>query len=77
MVMKFLQIMGRLDCSSFIEFEFDYHQADEVIEGDQIWSNGHCIQIAEYVDKNLLDELIDKVSNKQSFKGALIRMELM
>lgn len=75
--MKFLQIMGRSGNSSYISFEFSDHDAGSVCVGDQIWSNGHEIEISEWVDGEDLRELIDQVENKQSFSGALRRMELI
>ena len=72
--MKFLQILGNDDCSSFTSFEFEDHEVYIVNVGDQIWSNGHEIQIADYVDACELDTLIEQVSNKTAFKGALRRL---
>ena len=73
--MKFLQIMGSVNNSSFTSFEFSYHEADDVIVGDQIWSNGHEIEIADYIDSEHLKYLISITKNGRAFKGALRRME--
>lgn len=72
--MKFLQVMGRSGESGFVSFEFEDHSTDNVNCGDQIWSDGHEVEIADYVDGDNLDYLISLVENKQAFKGALRRM---
>ena len=73
--MKFIQIMGNVDNSSFTSFEFSYHSTDNVNCGDSIWSNGHEVEIADYVEKEDLNFLISQVENKMAFKGALRRMD--
>ena len=73
--MKFLQVLGF--AGSFARFEFEPHDAGDAVCGDQIWSNGHEIEIADYVDEECLNELINMVSNKTAFKGALRRMEII
>jgi hypothetical protein len=75
--MKFLQIMGKVENSSFTSFEFEEHIAYEVNCGDQIWSNGQEIQIADYTERDNLEELISMVDNRQSFKGALRRLDFI
>jgi hypothetical protein len=72
--MKFLQIMGRVWSSSYTKFEFSDHNADLVCIGDSIWSNGHELEIADYVESDDLRDLISQVDNKQAFSGALRRM---
>ena len=67
--------MGRVGNSSYIGFEFSDHDADVINLGDQIWSNGHEVEIEENIDAEDLDEIINTVSNKQAFKCALRRME--
>ena len=69
--MKFLQIMGAVENSSFTSFEFDCHSTDNINCGDSIWSNGHEVEIADYVEPDDLRFLISQVSNKMAFKGAL------
>ena len=71
--MKFLKIIGYIDGSSFTRFEFETHNTDNVNCGDQIWSNGHQVEIADYVDRDNLEYLISLVSNRTAFKGALRR----
>lgn len=71
--MKFEQVMGRVGDSSYISFEFDYHNTDNVNCGDQIYSNGHEIEIADWVDSENLQYLLSLVDNKRAFRGALIR----
>lgn len=75
--MKFLQALGRVDDSSFFSFEFEHHESYEVCIGDSIWSDGHYIEIAEYVDEDDLAELINMVQNRTAFKGALRRVGLL
>ena len=75
-MMRFLQIMGRVGDSSFTSFEFNDHSTDNVNCGDSIWSNGHEVEIADYVEEEDLNHLISLVENKQAFKGALRRMDL-
>ncbi|MCP4282106.1 MAG: hypothetical protein GY776_19185 [Alteromonas sp.] len=75
--MKFLQIKGRCGESSFTAFEFTYHAAHEVIFGDQIWSDTHEVEIADYVSEEGLTFLISQVENKTAFKGALRRVGLL
>ena len=72
--MKFLQIMGRCGNGSFYSFEFEDHNTDNVCCGDQIWSDGHEVEIADYADKENLDYLISMVENRLAFKGALRRV---
>ncbi|AUS01907.1 hypothetical protein NVP2044O_43 [Vibrio phage 2.044.O._10N.261.51.B8] len=71
--MKFLQVMGRTNDSSYISFEFSEHEASNVNCGDQIWSNGHEIEIADWVESENLDELLSQVENLRVFRGALLR----
>ncbi len=66
--------MGCIANSSFYEFEFDYHDADMVNCGDSIWSDGQCVQIADYVEQEDLQELLSLVENRKAFKGALRRV---
>ncbi len=73
--MKFLQAMGRVENSSFIIFEFGEHNTDNVNCGDQIWSNGHEVEIADYVDSENLEYLMSLVENKRAFRGALLRCD--
>ena len=73
--MKFLQIMGRSGYSSYFSFEFSEHESFGI--GDQVWSNGHEVEVAEWLDDDALEELLDMVSNKTSFKGALRRLEII
>ncbi len=75
--MKFLQIKGRCSESSFTAFEFTHHAAHEVIFGDQIWSNGHEVEIYDYVSEEGLAYLISQTENKTAFKGALRRVGLL
>ena len=72
--MKFLQILGKVGYSSFYSFEFEGHNPNDVFCGDQIWSNGHEVEIADYADKENLNYLISMVKNKKSFRGALRRV---
>ena len=75
--MKFLGINGRVGRGSYISFKFESHNPDFVNVGDVIWSNGSNIEISEDVDKADLRNMISEVSNRGSFKGALIRMGFM
>lgn len=69
--------MGRVGDSSFISFEFEDHNTDNVNFGDQIWSNGHEVEVADYADEENINYLVSLVKNKQAFKGALLRMDLL
>lgn len=73
--MKFVSIIERV--GSYIAFQFDSHNRDMVCNGDQIWSDSNRVEVYESVDKDVIDDLIDQVENKQAFKGALRRMELI
>lgn len=73
--MKFLQVMGRVENSSFISFEFEDHNTDNVNCGDQIWSNGHEVEIADYIDSENLEYLLSLVENNRAFRGALLRCD--
>ncbi len=75
--MRFIRIKGRCGESSFTAFEFTQHAAHEVIFGDQIWSNTHEVEIADYVSEEGLAYLISQVENKTAFKGALRRVGLL
>lgn len=67
--------MGRCGDSSYYSFEFSEHESFGI--GDQVWSNGHEVEVAEWLDEDALEELLDMVDNKTSFKGALRRMEIL
>ncbi len=71
--MKFEQVMGRVGDSSYISFEFNHHNTDNVNCGDQIYSNGQEIEIADWVDIENLEYLLSLVDNNRAFRGALIR----
>ena len=73
--MKFKGIEKRV--GSFVVFNFEKHSTDNVNCGDQIWSDGEIVEIADYVDRENLDYLINMVENKTAFKGALRRVELI
>lgn len=73
--MKFLQIINLNDYSGFITFEFSEHMAFGI--GDQVWSNGHEVDIYDAADSDVIEELISMVENKQAFKGALRRLEII
>ncbi len=75
--MRFIRIKGRCGESSFTAFEFTRHAAHEVHFGDQIWSNGHEVEIHDDVSEEGLAYLISQVENKTAFKGALRRVGLL
>ncbi len=58
---------------SYELFLFEDHEglAQDIIKGDQIWTDGSVIEIYTGCDKDLLDELIQMVDNKSEFKEAL------
>ena len=70
--MKFESIVGRT--GSYIVFQFEEHNTDNVNCGDQIWSDGFNVEISEDIDQEDLDFFVSLVNNKTSFKGALRRV---
>ena len=73
MGLVFLQSMGRCGFSSFFCYEFEWHSEDNVNCLDEIYTNGHEIDIADYTKQENLDYLISIVKNKDEFKRALLK----
>lgn len=70
--MKFIKIIR--ENFGWTSFQMSEHNSHMVNCGNQIWSNGSTVEVAEYCDSEGLQELIDQVENKQAFRGALLRM---
>lgn len=71
--MKFIEGLGWSEEDSAYLFEFEKHTASDVCIGDQIWSDGYKVYVYDYVEQDVLEELISSVSNRKAFKGALRR----
>ena len=76
MGLVFLQSMGRCGSSSFFSYEFERHSEDNVNCLDEIHTNGHEIEIADYTKQENLDYLVSMVKNKGEFKRALLKDNL-
>lgn len=72
--MKFLEIMGYVDNSSYIRFKFSLHDRDDVCLGDKLWSDGQNVEVSDFIDDDDLEYLLSFVENKRAFRGALMRM---
>ncbi len=75
--MKFLQALGSIEGTSYYTFMFEQHDLTLVCCGDSIWSDGTQVQIAEWVDEDDLQDLIEQVDNSKAFKGALRRCGIL
>lgn len=69
--MIYLNTFEKIPKSDFIRFDFEKHNADEFIHGDELWSNGASIEIAIYSDDELITHIYDRVFNKDAFLVAL------
>lgn len=67
--MIYIETNGRT--GSYVSFRLTPHYAYGVNEGDQIWSDGENIEIYEFCDEDLLDDILHQTENKAEFSLAL------
>lgn len=75
--MKFKGVVCLSDSENCVIFAFEEHDAYLACIGDQVWSDGQNVHIYDYAEREIIHELIDMVSNKKAFKGAVRRMGLL
>ena len=63
--MKYIEQLTSV--GSYLKFTFTKHDRGEFCVGDQIWSDGVVIEIYDYCDLEILNELISNVDNKIEF----------
>lgn len=67
--MKYISKQGEV--GSYHVFLFTEHDSRDVNIGDQVWSNGSAVEIAEFCDSDILEDLISMVENQIEFMRAL------
>ncbi len=78
--MKFKQIIGRVEGTSFVQFKIKNGDNNESI-GDQMWisKDGEILELSENASEELIEETIELFdrSSRKAFKGALRRLEII
>lgn len=75
--MEFKSALGFDELDESAVFMFEKHEASFACFGDQIWSDGEKVYIYDYVESDVIYELISMVSNKKAFTGAVRRSGLI
>ena len=79
-MIKFKKLNGRIEKeSSYFNLTIEGGKNSDSI-GDQLWfsNDGTEMEISEHIDENVYEEFLEMVdrSHRQSFKGALRRIEI-
>lgn len=63
--MQFIKKLKR--DGGYVTYLFSEHDADDLIIGDQVWSNGEEVDIYEGIDTDIIYDVIGMVDNKKEF----------